>query len=328
MEGTATRALDPRRARRGPGRRRRAGLRLAGLAAVALLAGCAEPPAGERAAESSSTSAGQTVAAPSAEPAAPRRARVAQVVDGDTLVLEDGRRVRLLQVDAPEGAEDECYAGEARAELRRRLPPGTAVRLVADPRLDRVDEHGRLLRYVHARGRNVNLVLVRRGAATVWFYRGERGRHARALLRAARSARAARRGLWSACPGTPFDPSGPADTGRAAAPSELPVSCPGAVSWREAGAHVGERATVEGPVVGTRFAADANGRPTFLNLGRDYPDPNRFTVVVWGDDRARFPEPPEDAYAGRTICVTGEIELYRGVPEIEVSSPDQVAVRE
>jgi hypothetical protein len=55
---------------------------------------------------------------------------------------------------------------------------GTAVRLEADPRLDRVDGYGRQLRYVWRGGMNVNVELVRRGAATVWFYDGERGKYA------------------------------------------------------------------------------------------------------------------------------------------------------
>jgi endonuclease YncB( thermonuclease family) len=52
---------------------------------------------------------------------------------------------------------------------------------------------------VHAGGRNVNVELVRRGAATPYFYGGDRGKHANALLSATSAARAAGRGMWSAC---------------------------------------------------------------------------------------------------------------------------------
>jgi micrococcal nuclease len=140
--------------------------------------------------------------------------RIHFVPDGDTVWLANGERVRLVQIDAPEaqGSERECYGAAARAVLRRLAPPGTTVRVEADPRLDQVDRFGRLLRYVF-RGRvNLNLELVREGAATVWFYRGDRGRYASAFLRAAREARAARRGLWGACPRTPFDPYHGANT--------------------------------------------------------------------------------------------------------------------
>lgn len=136
--------------------------------------------------------------APAAGGPSASTATVARIVDGDTLVLAGGARVRLLQIDAPE-AGGECYATPAAWELARLAPPGGRVGLEADPRLDRVDRYGRLLRYVHAGGRNVNVELVRRGAATPWFYRGDRGRHAARLLEAVAAARRERRGLWGAC---------------------------------------------------------------------------------------------------------------------------------
>jgi endonuclease YncB( thermonuclease family) len=125
--------------------------------------------------------------------------RVARVTDGDTLRLADGRRVRLVQIDAPE-ADTECFGEAAAAALRRLAPPGTRVTLESDPGLDAVDRHGRLLRYVLSGRDNVNLELVRAGAAAPYFYRGDRGEHAAELLDAADEARAAKRGLWSACP--------------------------------------------------------------------------------------------------------------------------------
>ena len=127
------------------------------------------------------------------------QAKVAFVGDGDTIQLVDGRRVRLVQIDAPE-LFGECYGREARGALRRLVPEGTRVRLVRDPGLDDRDEHGRLLRYVESGSTDVNLELVRRGAAAPYFYRGDRGRHADALEHAAEDAVRGRRGLWSACP--------------------------------------------------------------------------------------------------------------------------------
>lgn len=85
-------------------------------------------------------------------------------------------------------------------------PPGSRVVLEADPALDAVDRYGRLLRYVLRGGRNVNVELVRRGAAAPYFYRGARGRHSDRLLAAARTAKAAGKGLWGACPRTELDP--------------------------------------------------------------------------------------------------------------------------
>src|SRR3954447_21516297 len=139
--------------------------------------------------------------------------RIQYVIDGDTVVLANGEHVRLVQIDAPEVQSRECYGAASRAVLPRLIPPGTTVRVEADPRLDQVDRYGRLLRYLFRGPTNLNLELVRRGAATVWFYRHDRGRYAGALLRAAQGARATGQGLWGACPGTPFDPYHAADTG-------------------------------------------------------------------------------------------------------------------
>src|SRR5262245_13689548 len=87
-------------------------------------------------------------AAFSAAHATAETATISRVVDGDTVVLDSGARVRLLQIDAPEVGSGECYSRRSTKELRRLLPSGAPVRLLADARLDRIDRYGRLLRYV------------------------------------------------------------------------------------------------------------------------------------------------------------------------------------
>ena len=145
------------------------------------------------------------------QPAASARstasAVVASVYDGDTLTLADGRRVRLLQLDTPELGSGECYSRAARTALLRLVPLGSRIGLEVDPSLDRVDRYGRLLRYVHRGPTNVNLELVREGAAAPYFYGDARGRYAAALMAAARSAKAAKLGLWKACASTTLDPT-------------------------------------------------------------------------------------------------------------------------
>ena len=98
------------------------------------------------------------------------------------------------------------------------------------------------------------------------------------------------------------------------------------VPWNKAKEHVGERVTVIGAVVSTRYASSSRGQPTFLNIGNEYPDSNRFTIVIWGDSRDAFDEAPEAYYEGKKIEVTGEIGEYEGVPQIEAGSPDQIEV--
>jgi micrococcal nuclease len=148
---------------------------------------------------------------------------VASVYDGDTLTLRDGRRVRLLQIDTPELGSGECYSRAARAALLRLVPLGSRVVLEADPRLDRVDRYGRLLRYVKRNGVNVNVELARHGAAAPYFYRGDKGRYAGALMRAALGAKAAKRGLWKACPSTVLNPFRAVETGQSGPLTQTPA---------------------------------------------------------------------------------------------------------
>jgi len=164
-------------------------IRLKPRAALAILAlgaaGCGEPE---------STSSPATVTSPAGEPAT-----VAYVNDGDTLRTTSGRRVRLLQIDAPE-LHGDCFGKAALAALQRLVPKGARVTLVRDPALDATDRYGRQLRYVFVSRTNVNVALVREGAASPYFFRNGRGRYARDLLEAVGEARAAHRGYWGACP--------------------------------------------------------------------------------------------------------------------------------
>jgi micrococcal nuclease len=124
-------------------------------------------------------------------------------------VLRNGQRARLVQIDTPEvyfGTE--CYGPQASATTQGLLPPGTRVRLLPEPATDRIDDFGRLLRYV-VRAQdaiNVNIQLVRLGAAAPYFFEGRRGRYADRLEALARRARATHLGLWGACPKTPYNP--------------------------------------------------------------------------------------------------------------------------
>lgn len=93
----------------------------------------------------------------------------------------------------------------------------------------------------------------------------------------------------------------------------------------EAAAHAGEVARVCGTVESASWTRSIEGRPTFLNLGRPYPD-QPFTVVIWGRHRDRFGT-PERRYDGRRICVAGRIRTHEGTPQIDVEQPAQIGVR-
>lgn len=100
---------------------------------------------------------------------------------------------------------------------------------------------------------------------------------------------------------------------RGGAGSVLPT---GSVDWSEADEHVGRRATVCGPLVNDGTSRD----DVFLNLGRGYPDPDRFTIVLWDVGAV------EDVPRGTTLCVAGVVSLYEGVAQIEVRDPGDVKI--
>ncbi|MBI5687332.1 MAG: DNA-binding protein [Verrucomicrobia bacterium] len=83
---------------------------------------------------------------------------------------------------------------------------------------------------------------------------------------------------------------------------------------------------ISGFVASARYSENGKSQPTFLNLGKPYPNQD-FTVVIWGSDRENFKEPPEKFYLHKNITVTGEVTTYRGKPEIIVHDPSQITVK-
>lgn len=88
-----------------------------------------------------------------------------------------------------------------------------------------------------------------------------------------------------------------------------------AISWNEAGAHVGTVQRVCGPLVSVRD--DDHG--VYLNIGHDYPNIRRFTVIFWN---VAWIDPID---SGATICTTGDIINYEGVAQIH-TAPENAEV--
>jgi micrococcal nuclease len=128
-------------------------------------------------------------------------ARVAQVIDGDTVVLASGAHLRYIGIDAPEVRKrvagrwtlDPQPFSEAATWENRRLVEGRTVRLEFDA--ERNDRYGRTLAYVFVGDVFVNARLVEMGLARARAYPPDTRYRAR-LEAAQRAARAAGRGLW------------------------------------------------------------------------------------------------------------------------------------
>ncbi len=230
-------------------------------------------------------------------------ARVAQVVDGDTVVLDraigTATEVRLVGIQAPKLplGRPNFPTWPLAAEAKRALE-----RLVLERRVTlsfggrRMDRHGRLLAHLHAAdGAWVQGEMLRSGLARVYSFADNRALISE-MLALERQARAAGRGIW----GHPFYAiRTPARTKR----------------------DIGTFQIVEGTVVG---AARVKGR-IYLNFGPDWR--TDFTVTVGSKAQKLFRQAGFDPLAleGRRLRVRGWIKRFNG-PLIEATHPEQIEV--
>jgi endonuclease YncB( thermonuclease family) len=226
---------------------------------------------------------------------------VIEIVDGDTLVLADGRQVRLVGLQAPKlplgrsGFKAWPLAGEAKAALAE-LAMGRAVTLGYGGR--RIDRHGRALAHLFdADGRWLQGALIDRGMARVYSFADNRALVPRLLAREA-AARTAGRGIWALRAYAVRD--------AAAVPARL-----------------GGFELVEGRVVD---AATVRKR-TYLNFGADWR--SDFTITIAPKTRRLFEAEGIDplSYQGKLVRVRGWLKSYNG-PLIEATHPEQIEVIE
>ncbi|MDD5427814.1 MAG: thermonuclease family protein [Candidatus Omnitrophica bacterium] len=136
---------------------------------------------------------------------------VARVVDGDTLKLSDGRRVRLVGVDTPElhysdklvrdskrtrrDIKEIQAMGRRSADFTKRLCEGKAIKIETD--VKKLDRYGRILAYAYlGDGTFVNAKIIEEGYGQVMTI-PPNVKHADRFLKLQQEARGARRGLWA-----------------------------------------------------------------------------------------------------------------------------------
>lgn len=120
---------------------------------------------------------------------------VTRVIDGDTIELSTGEKVRYIGIDTPEKNQDECFNQEATAK-NKELVENKLVTLESDIR-DK-DYFGRLLRYVYVDGMMVNLELVKQGYAVAISYPPD-VKYQPQLQTAQTFAQTNQLGLWLTC---------------------------------------------------------------------------------------------------------------------------------
>ena len=125
---------------------------------------------------------------------------VTRVIDGDTIEIEGGRKVRYIGIDTPETVDPrkpiQCFGVEA-SNKNKELVERKRVRLEKD--VSETDKYGRLLRYVHVDDLFVNDYLVRQGYAYAYTYPPD-VKYSEQFVQVQTEARENNRGLWKACP--------------------------------------------------------------------------------------------------------------------------------
>jgi micrococcal nuclease len=226
----------------------------------------------------------------------------ASVSDGDTLTLADGRRVRLVGIQAPKlplgrpGFRAWPLAEESRAAL---VELSRGQRLTPHFGGARQDRHGRTLAHLtRADGRWLQGALLTRGLARVYTF-PDNTAGAAEMYALERAARAARRGIWALEYYRVRDHS-------------------------EAGRFIGSFQLVEGQVTST---AVVRGRG-YINFGADWR--RDFTITISKHARPRF----RAAFGarlqrlqGKKLRVRGWLRRYNG-PMIEATHPEQIEVLE
>jgi len=120
---------------------------------------------------------------------------VTRVIDGDTIEIEGGQKVRYIGIDTPETLDPrkpvQCFGVEA-SNYNKQLVEGKRVRLEKD--ISETDKYGRLLRYVYLGDVFINLKLVQEGYASSYSYPPDI-KHQEQFVEAQKMAREQNKGL-------------------------------------------------------------------------------------------------------------------------------------
>ncbi|MCX6726386.1 MAG: thermonuclease family protein [Candidatus Shapirobacteria bacterium] len=125
---------------------------------------------------------------------------VIRVIDGDTIEIAGGQKVRYIGVDTPETVDPKrpvgCFGKKASAK-NKELVEGKTVELEKD--VSNTDKYGRLLRYVWVGDRMINEELITEGYAKLDTVPPD-VKYSQLLIKAEKEARISDIGLWSKCP--------------------------------------------------------------------------------------------------------------------------------
>lgn len=127
-----------------------------------------------------------------------QKAKVSRIIDGDTIQLESGQKVRYIGIDTPETVDPrrdpQCFGKEA--SLRNQeLIENKEIYLEKD--VSETDRYGRLLRYIYLEENDISIneQLVKEGYAVASSYPPD-VKYQEKFKTAEQEARENQKGLW------------------------------------------------------------------------------------------------------------------------------------
>jgi len=227
---------------------------------------------------------------------------VSRVVDGDTIELSNGERVRYIGIDTPEIRERKGsdwiynprpYAEDAKA-FNKNFVEGKSVRLEFD--VQKKDKYKRLLAYVYAGDKMINLEMVKEGYAMIYTY-PPNVKYAQKFLEAEREARGNKKGLWA---DLDFENS--------------------RISTAQAKVNIGKVRIIEAQVTDTYLTE----KMLILKFK------NNFKAVIYKNNIPQSSKDmlrsPNSYFKGKIVKVYGIIKEYKGHPEIILHDMSQLEI--
>ncbi len=281
---------------------------------------------------------------------------IRRVIDGDTVELENGERVRLIGVDTPEIYDERkpvMYFAHEASNFTKQIAEGEKVRLEFDENntyLEHKNKYGRTLAYIYLQdGAFLNAEIIKQGYG--FAYTKFPFKYMEEFRRYQQEAMENEKGLWLETSHNPdvsnlimqyenlneegkrllkeyaeslsvkySEGSGTAQSGIADTRET------GIYSWNSPqlynGSLDGKEVIIEFTVVNSRNT----GKACFLNANSNWK--KYFTAVIFRADFNKFPDNPEKHYHRKKLRVTGRLKEYENKPEIILKNPSQIQIIE
>ncbi|MFW5976601.1 MAG: thermonuclease family protein [Bacillota bacterium] len=226
--------------------------------------------------------------------------KVSKIIDGDTIEIESGEKIRLIGIDTPELNSDnnsgsEYYGKRAKKYIKKLIGKDQIVYLEYGEEVR--DSYDRLLAYIYLPdGTFLNARILREGYSYLLTV-PPNIKYLNLLEEIAKKAREKNKGLWK----------------KDVENKDYPQ-----ISWKKAEKYYGDKVVVEGKVVDTHDS----GKAVFLNFAEEYW--NTFSAVIFKSDEYKFLVEPEEYYLNKNVKIMGTVEKYKGIPEIILEHPYQI----